>query len=290
MKTAPVIVLAGYCLLSACSTGRYSMQHDSAPEHDFDASHIPDAVPRVEPPSRQGNPDSYVVHGKRYYVKKSSHGFIQRGIASWYGKKFHGHRTSNGEIYDMYHMTAAHKTLPLPTYAEVTNLGNGKRVIVRINDRGPFHANRVIDLSYAAAKKLGVAANGTAKVEIRAIDPRRPADITVTKSSSRYIAVRMGKLPAKPNRTEEAAGNSESKKDTAAVFIQVGAFSNRDNAEKLCARLNRQFASFNIATGFHDESRLYRVRIGPFADRKQADQLVESIIRSGLGWPRVVTD
>jgi len=264
------------------------MQHDSAPDHDFNASNIPDAVPKVEPRSAHGNPESYVVNGKRYYVSKTSNGFVQRGIASWYGKKFHGHRTSSGEIYDMYRMTAAHKTLPLPTYAEVTNLKNGKHVIVKINDRGPFHSDRIIDLSYAAAKKLGVAGHGTAPVEIRAIDPRLNTQQAST-SSSRYIAAQLGKkVPPKQAQPTVVATSNPDSDDS--VFVQVGAFSNRDNAEKLRARLTPQFASINIATGYHNGNQLYRVRIGPFPNRQQADELVERIIRTGLANPQVVSD
>ncbi|MES9903121.1 MAG: septal ring lytic transglycosylase RlpA family protein, partial [Sedimenticola sp.] len=132
-----------------------SSDNDSAPTRRLDPNSIADAVPRAERRSRRGNADSYVVLGKRYHVMANSDGFSQRGIASWYGTKFHGRTTSSGEVYDMYAMTAAHKSLPLPTYVEVTNLNNGRHTIVKVNDRGPFHNNRIIDLSYAAATKLG---------------------------------------------------------------------------------------------------------------------------------------
>ena len=148
-------------------------ERDGPGEHR-DVSHVPDAVPKVEPKSKYGNPKSYVVFGKRYYTKASARGHVEKGLASWYGKKFHGRRTSSGERYNMYAMTAAHKSLPLPTYAEVTNLDNGRSVVVKVNDRGPFHRGRVIDLSYAAARKLGVVRRGTAMVEVRSIDPRNP--------------------------------------------------------------------------------------------------------------------
>ena len=129
-------------------------------------------MPKVESKSKYGNPKSYVVFGKRYYVKDSAKGYVEQGIASWYGTKFHGRRTSSGETYDMYAMTAAHKTLPLPTYARVTNLENGRSVMVKVNDRGPFHQNRIIDLSYSAATRLGIVKTGTGRVEVEAIDPR----------------------------------------------------------------------------------------------------------------------
>ena len=138
------------------------------------AEAVPDAVPRVEPRSRYGNPPFYEVFGKRYYVLSSSSAYVERGVASWYGPGFHKIRTSTGEPYDMYGMTAAHKTLPLPAYVRVTNLQNGRSVVVRVNDRGPFVGNRIIDLSYTAAAKLDMLRNGTAMVEVRAIDPAIP--------------------------------------------------------------------------------------------------------------------
>jgi rare lipoprotein A len=155
-------------VLAGCSSAPERIE---APVVQRDRSGIPDAVPRVEPRSRSGNMESYAVRGRRYFTKDDSKGFVERGIASWYGPGFHGRKTSNGEPYDMNAMTAAHKTLPLPTYARVTNLQNGKTAVVRINDRGPFHGPRVIDLSRAAATKLGVIGTGTAEVEVRALDP-----------------------------------------------------------------------------------------------------------------------
>ena len=131
----------------------------------------PDAVPRLETKTRSGNPDSYEVRGRSYRVLETSDGYVERGIASWYGEQFHGRRTSSGEPYDMYDMTAAHKSLPLPTYVEVTNLENGRTVVVRVNDRGPFIDGRIIDLSFAAARKLGYIGAGTVEVEVRALDP-----------------------------------------------------------------------------------------------------------------------
>ena len=171
-------------LLAACSTshqkhsssGRYSQAHDSAPPHAVDVSHVKDAIPRAEPKSRYGNPPSYVVFGKRYHTLASSEGYSERGIASWYGTKFHGHRTSSGESYDMYRMSAAHKTLPLPTYARVTNLRNGKSVVVKINDRGPFVKGRISDVSYLAAQKLDFVQQGLAKVRVVVLDAGSPSE------------------------------------------------------------------------------------------------------------------
>ena len=156
-------------LLSACGA---VPERDRAPAAgETDLSSLPDAVPQVEPKSRYGNPHSYVVYGRRYFTLPTARGFVERGVASWYGKKFHGRRTSNREFYDMYKMTAAHRTLPLPTYVSVRDLSTGREIVVRVNDRGPFLKNRIIDLSYAAATKLGIADKGTGIVEVRALEP-----------------------------------------------------------------------------------------------------------------------
>ena len=165
-----LIIILISSLAIGCSTATVKGNKDSAPNKHVDLSHVKPITPRYEPKSRIGNPKNYQVFGKKYDVLPSCENFTQTGIASWYGTKFHGRKTSNGDVYDMYQLTAAHKSLPLPTYVEVTNLENNKKLIVRVNDRGPFHDNRVIDLSYAAAAKLGVLAKGTAKVSIRAIN------------------------------------------------------------------------------------------------------------------------
>jgi len=165
------------CISSSKSektTGRYAIVQDRKPtayRKKIDISKLPDVIPKSEPKSKYGNPKKYTVLNKEYKVLDSHVGYKERGLASWYGEKFHGHRTSSGEIYDMYQISAAHKTLPLPTYARVTNVQNNKSIIVKINDRGPFHAKRVLDLSYAAAEKLGVLATGTALVEVEALNP-----------------------------------------------------------------------------------------------------------------------
>ncbi len=151
--------------------GRYAMDRDAYPDSPEDVANVPDAVPRVEPRSRSGNRSSYSVWGKTYHVLNDPTGYTAEGRASWYGTKFQGYDTANGETYDMYKMSAAHRSLPLPTYARVTNLDNGRKVIVRVNDRGPFHSDRLIDLSYAAAARLGILKGGTGRVKVEAIDP-----------------------------------------------------------------------------------------------------------------------
>ncbi|PMR68643.1 septal ring lytic transglycosylase RlpA, partial [Halomonas heilongjiangensis] len=160
----------------AAATGsgeRYAMSGDAYPEEPPDVSEVPDAVPRIEPPSRGGNRPTYEVWGKTYQVLPDARGYARQGTASWYGEKFHGYATSNGEIYDMYKMSAAHRSLPLPSFVRVTSLDNGNSVIVRVNDRGPFHNDREIDLSYAAAARLDILGRGTGRVKVEAIDIER---------------------------------------------------------------------------------------------------------------------
>ena len=260
-------------LMTGCSSSRYSQYHDSAPSGDIDTRHIANAIPRAEPRSKYGNSPSYVVHGKRYYVMQDSRNYVERGIASWYGKKFHGHRTSSGETYDMYKMSAAHKTLPLPSYVEVRHLKNGRKIIVRVNDRGPFHDNRVIDLSYAAAKKLGITTQGTGAVEIRAIDPYE------------YHRNKTMAHRSVPKEEMTTASSSDYR-----LFLQVGAFVSRSNAEQLRNRLLAQLGSHRINTGYNEEKNVYRVRIGPLINVEQADQLASRIAQMGLAEPHIVID
>ncbi len=236
---------------------------DSAPVSvPVDIASIPDAVPRREPRSRYGNPESYEVYGKRYPVMARADGYAERGIASWYGTKFHGRRTSSGEPYDMFAMTAAHRSLPLPTYVAVTNLENGRRVVLRVNDRGPFRHNRIIDLSYAAAVKLGIAEVGTGLVEVRALEPDGP-------------------MPATPS----AGGRPVS------LYLQVGAFAAPDNARRLAAALERRVSvPVRLSTTVSNGRTLHRVRLGPLADVEGADALGERLVELTGETPRVVVD
>lgn len=181
-----VLLLVLMLALTSCAMFR---RGDGPPNYNVDVSKIPNAVPKVEPRAKYGNQAAYTVKGKRYYTLKSSSGYSAVGVASWYGTKFHSLRTSSGERYNMLGMTAAHKTLPLPTYVEVTNLKNKRTVIVKVNDRGPFSSNRLIDLSYVAAKKLGMLGHGTAYVEVKAINPltyNHPVMIAKEKSKHTY--------------------------------------------------------------------------------------------------------
>lgn len=254
--------------LAGCSSQGPIDTADNAPKNPKDVSSIQDAVPRAEPRSRYGNPKSYVVAGKRYYTKTSSSGYRERGIASWYGTKFHGRRTSSGEPYDIYKMTAAHKTLPLPTYARVANLRNGRTVIVKINDRGPFHANRIIDLSYAAAARLDILGNGTGLVEVEALDPSRQA--------------------ANPAVTDQPATGST---PATTLFLQVGAFSSRDNATRMEQRLQSSgLGEVRITQAGNSTDPLYRVRIGPLTTVDEADRVSNSLMSLGINDTRVIID
>tara|TARA_B110000196_G_C21005879_1_gene595328 strand:+ start:12 stop:836 length:825 start_codon:yes stop_codon:yes gene_type:complete len=244
-------------------------ESDKAPSKQVDVSKIPNATPKDEPKSRYGNPKSYVVFGKRYYVMESNKGFVEKGIASWYGTKFHGRRTSSGETYDMYGMTAAHKSLPLPTYVEVINLKNNKKIIVKINDRGPFHENRIIDLSYTAAIKLDILKNGTGLVEIRAIGTEQIGTIDSDKRSSVI--------------------NTSVIKNEGRFYIQVGSFSNLINAEDLKQKLKSIGQGMvSIIEVVVSESILYRVKIGPFTDIDQADVIVSSLIEHDFNEHHIV--
>lgn len=248
---------------------------DSGPSYSMDTRNVADAVPRQEPRSKYGNPDSYVVNGRRYSVMESASGYSERGIASWYGNKFHGQRTSSGETYDMYGMTAAHTRLPLPTYVRVTNLKNGRSTVVKVNDRGPFHDNRLIDLSYAAASKLGIVESGTGLVEVQALAPGQaaPPPVSVAQSGP---AVATGASVGAPVQ----------------LYLQVGAFVSRTNAEQLRERLNGQ----NLPPVVIQQStssantQIYRVRVGPIANVEEADRLATQLGSYGLGDAHVVID
>ncbi len=267
-----LLVLALFGLLSACasapstspssfpSSSRYSMEHDAYPDEEVDVSGVPDAVPRWEPLSRGGNRSPYTVWGKQYYVMDTAKGYKEQGIASWYGKKFHGHLTSNGETYDMYAMSAAHRSLPLPSFVRVTNLENGRSVVVRVNDRGPFHADRLIDLSYAAAAKLGFVQKGTARVEVEAIyvepgdGPQETPGVVPT-----TIAV---------NQMSQDVSNSSD-----GWFIQVGAYSSLDAAHRMKSQIRQAIQQPVLIHRVQQAGlTLHRVQVGPFPSEADAQR------------------
>ncbi|HEX3894944.1 MAG TPA: septal ring lytic transglycosylase RlpA family protein [Rudaea sp.] len=256
--------------------GRYADDDDSGPKGPPpDVSKIPEPVPKSEPKSQYGNKSPYNVLGETYRVLPTCAGYVERGIASWYGNKFHGYMTSNFEKYDMYAYTAASKTLPLPCYVRVTNLENGKSAIVRVNDRGPFAANRIVDLSYVAAVKLGVWPKGTAMVEVRAVDPDRHPDQDRRAEPSREAAV-----SAAPQKTLKPA-----------LYLQVGAFSDASNAERAASRVRAaNIGDVQVVEAKVDGKTLRRVRLGPLRDADEADRLVPKLKGLGLGEPRVAVD
>ena len=246
----------------------------------------PGPVPKVEPRSRYGNPSSYVVFGKRYYTFPESDGYVERGIASWYGKKFHGRRTSSGEPYNMYAMTAAHTQLPLPTYVQVTNLKNGKQIIVRVNDRGPFHQNRIIDLSYTAAVKLDIVREGTGLVEVRALDPLSYQNIDQP-NDDEFIT----KVKTVSKQPEARQQTSSIRPEKPLVFVQVGAFGNRANADQLASQLiNFDLGDITISSVIQNQKELHRVRIGPLSNVQSADDTVAKLIDIGMKEHSVVIE
>lgn len=349
-------------VIGACSSPSPRIARVPEPVKPVDLASIPNPTPRHEPESRYGNPASYEVFGRRYYTRQANHGFVEQGVASWYGPNFHGKRTSSGEPYDMYKMTAAHKSIRLPAYVEVTNLKNGRRIIVRVNDRGPFHDNRIIDLSYVAAAKLDLVRQGTGLVEIRVIDPSNPLahrqdtrqqpvrhqarhqsregqatrapvsarvaaaapSVPVTTPSQPQLEVETSAANSAPVDTQYAAPaqlpsasaqahmpdqiqvaqNVPTPPPTAAastavsardlpgdkqMFLQLGAFSDQQNAHRLQQRVqgivNRQIA---VISEEHNGRALYKVRIGPVPNVEVADNIVSRLNTAGLYDHRVV--
>ena len=260
MSKSPFIILSTRALaclialtITACGIGKGGYYKDDGPPRrvkQSDIAKIPDAVPKKEPLSETGN-DPYKALGKKYYPLRKANGYRERGVASWYGKKFHGKRTSSGEPYDMFAMTAAHRVLPLPSYVRVRNLRNGRTVTVKVNDRGPFLHNRVIDLSYAAAYKLGIVATGTGLVEVTAIDPSTP--------------VKQINAHPVPVSTRTVSGVK--------LFIQFGAFSVKSNAEGLQRSLYGHGFDPTMEHGLYEGRDIYRVRAGPYYLVSEVDQV-----------------
>ncbi|MGH8282087.1 MAG: septal ring lytic transglycosylase RlpA family protein [Gammaproteobacteria bacterium] len=260
-------------LLAGCA--QFPVQ-DHGPAMPIDVSQVPNAVPRYEPRSPYGNPPSYTVNGQTYDVLPNCTGYHERGIASWYGTKFHGGRTSDGETYDMYTMTAASKVLPLPCYVQVTNLQNGKSVIVKVNDRGPFVANRIIDLSYAAAARIGMLGTGTALVDVIAVSPGEPTPPIGPGSN----------VPVQNTPPVNAATGTINKPQ---IFVQVGAFANQSNAERVLQHLQASAISrVFILTEIQNGITFYKVRIGPLPDVSVVDALTAQLGRLGFANAQVV--
>ncbi|TKB49490.1 septal ring lytic transglycosylase RlpA family protein [Ferrimonas sediminicola] len=245
LKLSLLVTLA-LVLVAGCSGGRYQISQDRAPSNAPDLGKLEQPRPRYEPPSKQGNRD-YVVLGRNYQVMKTASGYREEGTASWYGAKFHGHLTSNGETYDMYGFSAAHKSLPLPTYLRVTNLDNGLSVVVRANDRGPFHGDRLIDLSYAAAFHLGMLKQGTARVRIEA------------------LATEPSPAPLLP----KAQVNQ---------YLQLTASSNEQALKQLADKLEQQYG---VGSRLLLQGGLYKLQLGPIADPFHSREMLETLKASG---------
>jgi rare lipoprotein A len=270
------------CVLAGCAgTPRRAVPPQPATPPPNIAA-IADAVPQPEARSTHGNPPFYDVNGQRYVILANADGFVERGVASWYGPDFHGKNTASGERYDMYAMTAAHRTLPIPCYARITNLGNGRSVIVRINDRGPFSSNRIVDLSYSAATKLDIVRPGTAFVELRTVG-------TLTEAAA--AATEPPPAPAPPQPPAVSAPGPLEPTAPLALYIQVGAFADPANAQRVLARLqSAQITNaFVLPTGDAAHP-LQRVRVGPVATVDQFDQLVAQLGTLGFAESRLATD
>jgi rare lipoprotein A len=315
-------------LLASCSTSRAPAQKspstavratpgldinrahkDGAPWWDVDVSRIPDATPTLHSGPYKANP--YTVLGKTYFPLQESKTYVASGTASWYGTKFHGQNTANGEVYDLYGMSAAHKTLPLPSYVRVTNLDNNKSVILRVNDRGPFYSDRIIDLSYAAAKKLGYAEIGTARVKVEGIDPQqwwaqkgRPAPLMlnepqVAQNSAPVITASAGTVeqwtpPPQQHAAAVVPSPIDAKKNASVPasgqYLQVGAFANPDAAELLRSKLSGMVsAPVFISSIVRNQQTLHRVRLGPIGSPGEIQQVQNSVRMANLGSPSVVT-
>lgn len=273
---------------------------DGAPWWDKDVSNIPDAVPTPHYGPYKAAP--YAVLGKKYYPIQDASKYKETGMASWYGTKFHGQDTANGEKYDLYGMTAAHKTLPLPSYVQVTNLDNGEKVVLRVNDRGPFYADRIIDLSFAAAKKLGFAEKGVARVKVEGINPEqwwaqqgKQAPVMGTyQASNRFKQEAVEQY--EPPLTQHAGAvlplqvqQQATQNITTGLYLQAGAFANPDAAQLLRDKLTDMTqSSVFVSSVVVEEQVLHRVRIGPIASRNDAELLQQRIREANLATPSLV--
>ena len=277
-------LMAILAVIDACSSasppsaknpnaGRYSIMQDRAPENSIDIINIPEVVPEPVVRTIAGNRSPYTVLGKSYFVLSSEEGYSERGIASWYGEKFHGHKTSNGEVFDMYQVSAAHKSLPIPSFLRVTNLDNNRSIIVRVNDRGPFHGNRIIDLSYAAALKLGYADIGTARVQLDAIITEKLSSDSVSRGN-----------------IEPKALSSVSRVLIKNQYLQIAALSSRESATELLANVEEVIDEPVFINTMKDPTgkTLYRVRVGPIGDPAELENISRKLVTADFGMPYLV--
>lgn len=303
-------------LCAGCSTTNNPSLSSKSSLSRFNLTYIPGPVPRQVPPSATGNPESYVVFGKQYFVNGTSAGYRERGLASWYGSQFHGKRTSSGSPFNMHAITAAHKTLPIPTFARVTHLATGRTIVVEINDRGPFVDDRVIDLSYAAAKQLGIVGTGTAPVEVEALPPfqylpgYRPGEgnallaqnrtLNPTKPVSRPNNFVQSPPPplrqpaasryvSSPALVNPAAAVPPQTVNNSGLYLQVGAFTARQNAELLQNRLATQLTQ-PIQIDSRSPGNIYKVKVGPLQNSAEAQQLTFRLAGLGVSTPYLVME
>ncbi|AWB34508.1 septal ring lytic transglycosylase RlpA family protein [Orrella marina] len=282
------LILALALVLAACSGGRggrgggYYMDDGPPRNPPSNLDSVPDAVPRIEPLASGPN-RPYTVMGKRYVPDTSERPYRRRGMASWYGKKFHGNPTSNGERYDMYAMTAAHTTLPIPSYVRVTRISNGRSVIVRVNDRGPFLHSRVIDLSYAAAHKLGMVGPGSAEVLVERITPDEIRAGTWDGSGGTFS------VQAPPSATPVSMQSIPASTGSGGIFLQIGAFRDLNNARALASRAAGSAPPGKTVEIDQRTPGIYRVRIGPFESRDSALREASPIHRSIGVMPSIST-
>lgn len=270
LKVLTVIIFT--LVLASCGGGKksssksssgghsYKQASDAAPKKKVNLAKVPCPVPKNEPYSRYGNPSSYVVFGKTYHVWDTHIGYEEEGLASWYGSKFHGYSTSSGEPYDMYQMTAAHKHLPVPSYAKVTNLKNGKTIVVKVNDRGPFHSDRIIDLSYVAAAKLDILSVGTGHVRVESIDVK---EYNRSQKKRRHEPVTPEPVPYTPVGDE--------------IYLQIAALGSFEGAHSLADRI-KPYSEKQVH--IYEQGELFRVQIGPFNNEFDARQFKEANLAS----------
>ncbi|MGV3592902.1 MAG: septal ring lytic transglycosylase RlpA family protein [Gammaproteobacteria bacterium] len=305
------LILLSVVLLTACGTtsppstsstqpnaGRYEMENDSPLLEPLDLSRVRPVIPKAEPRTLAGNKSPYTINGRTYRVLENEAGYSATGFASWYGRKFHGHLTSNGEIYDMFQLSAAHTTLPIPSYIRVTNLDNGKSIVARVNDRGPFHDGRIVDLSYAGAVMLGYADRGTARVRVEAIlpggdvipVPQTQPNLSLTQTAPPAAPLVREVLPAVVEESVEEEVVSERQlieENRGKEFLQVGAFASEDSARALVGRLSRLT---DMPVFIHSEAGgngniLHKVRIGPVLESASLQALIDSVQAQRLGTP-----
>ena len=297
-RFATLAVAIGLLSLAACSSspvrtdgarksGGYYLDDGPGDNPPANLEQIPDAQPRAEP-IKASTARPYTVFGQTYVPMAQVAPYKARGTASWYGKRYHGQPTSSGEIYDMYAMTAAHPTLPIPSYARVTNLRNKKSVVVRVNDRGPFHSDRLIDLSYAAAYKLGIIASGRDLVEVEAIIPgdERQATAPPPSVQATNASIPGGSIPGAP---VVVASPEPLEQEPAGAYVQLGAFATRQNAWSFLLRMRTELGWLSENIAMYGRDGWYRVHAGPYTDRDEATRVAERLEQSTELRPVIIT-